>query len=448
MKRRNWLIVALLALSVVGVYAQRGDDFADDFLNTEAGRAFIQTYGALKSNYLNDVEDEVIIEGAINGMLESLEDPFTYYADPEVTARRNEDMSGSFEGIGAVLSPLNRQTSEGVEIINVYRDGPAWNAGVKRGDVFLEVDGTDVEKSNPAEVAELVRGPADTVVNIKLLRPGQEEPVEFAINRGKVDIVSVESAVLPNNVGYLNLSTFANQRLYDQMMEQIDTLEGQGITSLILDMRDNGGGLLNQGILVADEFLNSGDIVFQRARNVTQRIASADPNWFELPMVVLVNEYSASASEIVAGALQENGRALVIGEETFGKGVAQNVVTLTDGGQLAYVSFEWLTPNRNSIADVGITPDIVAADTRFPNVISLEGQGADPGQEIEILVDGESVGKATVNEEGEFDFVSAASLERDLSEVQGEAIVDLATDNALQIAYDTLLNEVAAAQTN
>ena len=115
MKRRNWLIVALLALSVVGVYAQRGDDFADDFLSTEAGRAFIQTYGALKSNYLNDVEDEVIIEGAINGMLESLEDPFTYYADPEVTARRNEDMSGSFEGIGAVLSPLNRQTSEGVD---------------------------------------------------------------------------------------------------------------------------------------------------------------------------------------------------------------------------------------------------------------------------------------------------------------------------------------------
>ena len=362
-------------------------------------------------------------------MLESLEDPFTYYADPEVTARRNEDMSGSFEGIGAVLSPLNRQTSEGVEIINVYRDGPAWNAGVQRGDVFLEVDGTDVEKSNPAEVAELVRGPADTVVNIKLLRPGQEEPVVFDINRGKVDIVSVESAVLPNNVGYLNLSTFANQRLYDQMMEQIDALQEQGITSLILDMRDNGGGLLNQGILVADEFLNSGDIVFQRARNVTQRIASADPNWFELPMVVLVNEYSASASEIVAGALQENGRALVVGEETFGKGVAQNVVTLTDGGQLAYVSFEWLTPNRNSIADVGITPDIVAADTRFPNVISLEGQGADPGQEVEILIDGESVGTATVNEEGEFNFVSAVA-ERDLSEVQGEALVDLATDNA------------------
>ena len=445
--KRVYLAALLVALSLVAVYAQRQGDYSEEFLNTPAGRAFIQTYGALKSNYLDDVQDDAIIEGAINGMLEALDDPFTYYADPKATARRNQDMSGSFEGIGAVLQVRNRQTSKGVEILNVYRDGPAYTAGVKKGDIFLEVDGQDVSEFNPAEVADVVRGPKGTVVNITMLRPGVEEPVTFSIERGTIDIVSVETAVLPGDVGYLSLSTFANQQLYDQMLAQLENLQAQGITSLILDLRDNGGGLLNQGILVADEFLNEGDIVFQRARGVTQRIAAADPAWFDLPMVVLVNRNSASASEIVAGALQENGRALVIGEDTFGKGVAQNVISLSDGGQLAYVSFEWLTPERNSIADKGITPDILAEDTRTPNVISLEGQGAQPGQELQLVVDGEVVGTATANEDGNFDFVSTGRT-RDYSEVQGEAVVDLSTDSALKVAYDTLLNEVAAAPSN
>ena len=445
--KRVYLAALLVALSLVAVYAQRQGDYSEEFLNTPAGRAFIQTYGALKSNYLDDVQDDAIIEGAINGMIEALDDPFTYYADPKATARRNQDMSGSFEGIGAVLQVRNRQTSKGVEILNVYRDGPAYTAGVKKGDIFLEVDGQDVSEFNPAEVADVVRGPKGTTVNITMLRPGVEEPVTFSIERGTIDIVSVETAVLPGDVGYLSLSTFANQQLYDQMLAQLENLQAQGITSLILDLRDNGGGLLNQGILVADEFLNEGDIVFQRARGVTQRIAAADPAWFDLPMVVLVNRNSASASEIVAGALQENGRALVIGEDTFGKGVAQNVISLSDGGQLAYVSFEWLTPERNSIADKGITPDILAEDTRTPNVISLEGQGAEPGQELQLVVDGEVVGTATANEDGNFDFVSTGRT-RDYSEVQGEAVVDLSTDSALKVAYDTLLNEVAAAPSN
>ena len=445
--KRNLVLLIGLALLVVVVYAQRERDYSDEFVSSANGRALIQAYGALKSNYLSDVEDDAVIEGAINGMLEALEDPFTYYADPKATERRNSDMAGSFEGIGAVLSIRNRQTGKGVEILNVYRDGPAWNAGVQRGDIFLEVDGLNVEEATPGEVADVVRGPKGTEVKLSMLRPGEEEPVEFNITRGSIDIVSVESTVLDNGVGYLRLTTFGNQRLYEQMTEHIDRLKEQNITSLVLDLRDNGGGLLNQGILVADEFLSEGDIVFQRARDVTQRIASADENAFDLPMVVLVNKNSASASEIVAGALQENGRALVIGEETFGKGVAQNVISLTNGGQLAYVSFEWLTPERNSIADVGITPDIIAEDTRFPNIISLEGQGADPGQELELVVDGESIGKAVANGDGEFEFISAGP-ERNFSENQGEALVDLATDSALQVAYDTLLDEIAATTNN
>ena len=443
--KRKWLltVLAVVAVGLLAVNAQFSNNFNDEFLESASGQALLQTYGALKSNYLDDVDDDVIIQGGINGMLEALDDEFSYYTDPEVAAQRNQDLQGSFEGIGAVLSPLNRQTGEGVKIINVYRDGPAWNAGVQRGDVFMEVDGTNVEEFTPSEVAAVVRGPSDTVVNIKMLRPDEEEPVEFNITRGQIDIVSVESAMLPDNVGYLSLKTFSNQQLYDQMVEQLELLEEQGATSLILDMRDNGGGLLNQGILVADEFLSEGDIVFERARDVTRRLARADAEMFDLPMVVLVNDNSASASEIVAGALQENGRATVIGEQTFGKGVAQNVISLSDGGQLAYVSFEWLTPNRNSISETGITPDIFAEDTRTPDFVALEGQGS-PGQVIEFVIEGEKVGEATVDEEGEFDFVTAGP-DPVYSDTQGEAVVDLETDSALQTAYETLLTEVAAA---
>lgn len=440
---RKWTF-AFIGLFVFSIFvqAQLSRNFEEEFMASGSGQALMQVYGALKSNYLNDVSDDSLIQGAIKGMIESLDDRFSYYSSPEAAARRNQDLSGSFEGIGAVLSPLNRQTGKGVEIINVYKDGPAWQAGVRRGDVFSQVDGQDVSDLTPSEVADLVRGPKGSMVSLQMLRQGEDEPIEFLITRGEIAIVSVESTVLKDNVGYIHLSTFSNQKLYEQLLEHLGKLEAQGIDSLILDLRDNGGGLLSQGIQVADAFLNSGDIVFQRSKGVTQRLASADPEWFDLPMVVLVNDNSASASEIVAGALQENGRALVVGEETFGKGVAQNVISLSNGGQLAYVSFEWLTPNRNSISEVGIHPDVYAEDSRFPDIVSLEGQGK-PGQVIEFSVDGEPAGSVLVGEDGSFEFVSTGpSIEQ--SEIQGEAIVNLLNDNALNIAFDTLVTQIEA----
>lgn len=446
--KRKWLLATIMVviISIIVVNAQLSRDFSDEFLRSPTGKAFMQVYGALKSNYLNNIEDEKIIRGAINGMIEALDDRFSYYSDPEDTARRNQDMSGSFEGIGAVLEIYNRQTGKGVQILNVYRDGPAFKAGIQRGDIFLEVDGINVEQSNTSEVAGLVRGPKGTQVNIKMQRPGVDEPVVFNIIRGTINIFAVESTVLPNNVGYLHLSTFSNQKLYEQMVEQLEQLRSQGITSLILDMRDNGGGLLNQGILVADEFLKEGDIVFERARGVTKRLASADSNWFDLPMVVLINKNSASASEIVAGALQENGRAKIVGEQTFGKGVAQSVISLSDGGQLAYVAFEWLTPKRRSIQAEGITPDIPAVDNLALNTISGEGQGVESGKEIQIVVDGEVVATTLADEEGNFKFVGFPPNRGPISEVQGEAIVNLETDNALKVAYDALLQQIASVQ--
>lgn len=442
--RRNVIIGAIFAIGIlVGVvYAQFSQNTVDSFLSSPAGRAFMETYSALQSDYLDDVDNDAVIRGAITGMLEALDDPYTNYLEPQTADRDREDRTGSFGGIGATLSARNRKDNTLVEIINVYKGSPASQAGLQRGDIFIEVDGENIEEIDINGIVDRVRGPKGSVVNLKMQRAGEDELVEFNVTRDTIEIISVESTILENNVGYVTISTFANQRVYEQLTTQLEALKTQGITSLILDLRDNGGGLLQQGILVADEFLDGGDIVFQRARGVTQRIAAADPQFFDMPMVVLVNKNSASASEIVAGALQDNDRAIVIGEETFGKGVGQTVNGLADGGQLVLLNFEWLTPNRTSINKTGVTPDVRAIDTRRPGFITFEGSGAEPGQTIEILVNGESVGLADINEDGSFDFFQ--SIERPVSsDVQGEALVDLASDDALKAAYDALLNGIA-----
>ena len=439
-------VVAVVLATVFVVQAQLSRDYTSEFLNNAAGRALVQTYGALKSGYLSDIDDEAVIRGAIGGMLEALDDPYTYYREPRVASIDAQDRTGSFEGIGVALTTLDRARGRGVEVLNVYRDGPAWNAGVQRGDIFTDVDGVDVTDYTTTDIVDLVRGPRGTTVRITFNRPGEPEPVVLEIERGTIDLIEVSTTMIDGNVGYLSLRTFGNQRVHAQLVDALTQLRLDGATSLVLDLRDNGGGLLTQGILVADEFLEQGDIVFQRARGVTQRLASADPGGTtDLPMVVLVNRQSASASEIVAGALQENGRALVIGENTFGKGVAQSVISLADGGQLAYMSFEWLTPERRSITAEGIVPDISVRDTRVPQTVFVDGRGGYAGQSVEIVLDGEVVGSGVVEDDGTFTIVTSGPR-LPMSEVQGEAMIDVENDAILVRALEALRTGEAAAR--
>ena len=426
-----------------GLAQNARNSVVESFLSTPAGQAFMEAYGSIQRDYLDDnVDDSVIIRGALDGMLEALDDPYTSYLEPKDADRDRQDRSGSFEGIGATISAINRKDQTLIEIVNPYKDSPAWNNGLQRGDIFIEVDGVNVEEMDIFDVVDRIRGPKGSTANLLMRRAGEDELLEFNVVRDRIEIISVESTVLPENVGYVAVSTFSNEKVYTQLKEQLDALEEQGITSLILDLRDNGGGLLSQGIVMADEFLGEGSIVFQRSRGVTRRLATADKAMFDLPMVVLVNKNSASASEIVAGALQDHGRALVVGEETFGKGVGQTVTPLSDDGQLVLLNFEWLTPDRRSINKTGIQPDVKVKDSRRPSFINFEGQGAEEGQEIEIIIDGVSAGMATINEDGSFDFFQAVER-RDRSPVQGEALVSIDTDSALKVAHETVLKEAA-----
>lgn len=447
--KRRWYIFGLAALvaGTLVVNAQLGRDYTNEFLSTSTGRALMQAYGAIKSGYLTEVDDETLIRGAITGMVSSLDDQFSTYVEPRAAARDRQDSSGSFGGIGAVLTAHDRSTGKGVEILTVYQGSPASGAGLQRGDVFLEVDEVDVRDLTSSEVADLVRGPEGTDVTLVMNRPGTEEPLTFVITRGVIQIVDVSSTMLEGDVGYVALSSFNNRLLNDQMVEQIDQLVLDGAKSLVLDLRDNPGGLLPQAVYVADEFLEEGPIVYQRSRGVTQLYGAAQRGSYDLPLVVLVNSNSASASEIVAGALQESGRAVVVGEQTFGKGVGQTVISLSDGSQLQYVSFEWLTPDRTSISERGVTPDIIVADTRYPSTVVADGRGLHPGQNVQLVVDGEVIGEAVAEDDGTFTLMALGGL-RETSSVQGEALVDVANDPVLQTALSVLAGETVVGESN
>ncbi|MEZ4519027.1 MAG: S41 family peptidase [Chloroflexota bacterium] len=306
------------------------------------------------------VED--ILDAAIAGSVETLDDNYTRYVPADLAERIREDMTGAVEGIGAFV----RENEEGLfEIVRPIEGQPADLAGIEAGDVVVEVDGKSMIGVNFDEVILLVRGPEGTTVNLKVAREGEDEPLEFDIVRTRFEVPVVESEMLPDEmtggvpIGYVRLTEFtanADERLREALQEIL----AQNPQGLVFDLRDNPGGYLDQSVAVADAFLPDGVALFERnIRGLDETFATDDGDLAEsIPMVVLVNAASASASEIVAGALQDRDRAEVVGETSFGKGSVQQIYTLSDGSDLRVTIARWYTPDNHSIDKEGITPDI------------------------------------------------------------------------------------------
>ena len=324
---------------------------------------FYEVWDLIATEYDGPLPDMGEMRDAIiAGSLETLDDNYTRYVSPDVAERMREDMQGAVEGIGAFVF----ENDEGLfEIVRPIDGQPADLAGVKAGDILMEIDGESVLDLSFDEVILLVRGPQGSSVNLKFLREGEEEPVEFTIVRTRFEVPIVESELLPlemtggEAIGYIRLTEF-NSNAEEKLLEALNELMAQGITGLVFDLRDNPGGYLDQSIAVADAFLPDGVALFERnIRGLDQTFRTLDGDLAEeIPLVVLVNSGSASASEIVAGAIQDRNRAVLVGETTFGKGSVQQIHPLSDGSELRVTIARWYTPNNKTIDGEGIAPDI------------------------------------------------------------------------------------------
>ena len=310
---------------------------------------------------INDVQ---LYEGAINGLFNSLNDPHSTYIDPTTYAISRTDLSGTFQGIGATVS----RQEEHVVIVRPFDGSPAEQAGVRAGDIILEVNGESAVGWTVDRAVLTIRGPRGTTVTLKVRHSdGTEEVVEIVRDRIEVDSISriPPGGVLRDgdgnevtDLGYIRIAQFT-ERTPGELEEMIGDLEDDGVKGLIIDVRGNPGGLLTETVEATDLFLDEGVIIIQVDREGNERIAAARPGQVtELPLVIVQDEQSASGSELLAVALQEHGRATIVGARSFGKGTVNSVREISDGGAI-YVSIaRYLSPDRNQIEGLGVTPDV------------------------------------------------------------------------------------------
>lgn len=305
--------------------------------------------------------DQERIYAAIEGSLAILGDQYTRFYRPEVAARMRENLSGAVEGIGAFV----RETEEGdIEIVRPIPGQPAEQAGIRPGDIIIGVDGEDVRGQTLDEVISKVRGPRGSEVVLTIQREGAAGSLQIAITRTRFEVPTIEAQMISDeavgDIAYVRLSSFSANAA-GQLTDALADLLAQNPNGLIFDLRDNPGGFLDQSIAVADLFLADGVILYERNQVGLDQTFTAEPGGIaeSIPLVVLINPGSASASEIVAGAIQDNGRAILIGETTFGKGSVQRSRQLSDGSELRVTFARWFTPNNQTIDDQGISPDIL-----------------------------------------------------------------------------------------
>jgi carboxyl-terminal processing protease len=338
----------------------------------------------LVSNFYGELPDaKTMAYGAIRGMLLTLDDPYTSFIEPKIAAILNEDASGEFEGIGATV----RMREDGyLEIVRPLPGHPAEAAGLLAGDLILAVDGESIVGMGLYEALGLIRGPADSEVVLEIGRPEEGDTFTVAITRARIALPIVEYEMLDDNIAYVRLTEFDNTAS-DRVKAALEELQSQNPQGLIFDLRDNPGGYLSEAIKVSDIFLDEGLIAIERdSEDNEQRFYSYDGDVGEdILMVVLVNGGSASASEIVAGALQDRQRAMLIGETTVGKGSVQLPHNLSDGSQFRVTIAHWFTPDEQAIHGNGLTPDIEAP---YPTDTPVD-QDPQRDRAIEYLLQGQ-----------------------------------------------------------
>ncbi len=363
MKRQTktkWIVVLGMAALLVfmGLYRYSMVSAALDRSIYKNLKAFNEILDIVEKNYVEPVDSKTLIQGAINGMIKNL-DPHSSYMTPETYKELEMETRGSFGGIGIEIT-IHKDI---LTVVSPIEDTPAFQAGVKAGDKIILIEGKSTKDITIMEAVTRIRGPKDTKVTISVLRGTENKLRDFVITRAIIKIVSVKYKLLDDQIGYVRVASFQDKTASDlKKALQEMTAKNKSLKGIVLDLRNNPGGLLNQSIEVSDVFLKSGIIVSTKGRTkgMESKASARDSgDEFTAPIVVIVNEGTASAAEIVSGALQDNGRALVIGTQTFGKGSVQTVIPLEDGAALKLTTARYYTPKGRSIQAEGIAPDIV-----------------------------------------------------------------------------------------
>ncbi len=357
----RWTLVggATCALIAATLATQSGRVFAEE--RYQELQLFAKVLNLVQQYYVEEVDTKKLIYGGIKGMLREL-DPHTNFLPPEIYKEFETETSGEFGGIGIEITVQNGVLT----VISPIEDTPAWKAGVKAGDKIVEIDGESTKGFSLVEAAQRMKGKKGAKIKLGIFREGFDQPKDFVIERGTVKIKSVKFTDLEDGYGYVRLTSFIENSASDlEKAIRAQEKKYKSLKGLIIDLRRNPGGLLDQAIQISDLFLESGTIVSTMGRNqkekevVYAKKAGGLPNF---PTIVLIDEYSASASEILAGALQDNKRALIMGHRSFGKGSVQSVVKLGDGSGLKLTVGRYYTPNGKSIQAYGIVPDIELED--------------------------------------------------------------------------------------
>ncbi|MDB3857774.1 S41 family peptidase [Pelagibacteraceae bacterium] len=317
----------------------------------------------IKKDYVDDVDQSKMMDSAINGVLQSL-DPYSAYMSPELFKEMQTDTRGEFGGLGIEIG----MEAGVVKVISPIDDTPAEQAGIKAGDYIVKIGNDQVQGKSLMEAVKLMRGPIGTSVELTVRRKNVKKPLTFNISRRIIEIKSVSSKILGNNknLGYIRLKSF-NQNSDKQFLEIIKKFEkNEKVKGYILDLRNNPGGLLTQAINITGFFLDDGEIVSTKGRNPSETrkfFAKRGDAIKGKPVIVLINNGSASASEILAGALKDHKRAIILGENSFGKGSVQSIIPLRNGGGMRLTISKYYLPSGKSISDVGVTPDIFVEET-------------------------------------------------------------------------------------
>ena len=321
----------------------------------------------IEEDFYQEVSEDDLIDGALKGLFEGLDDPYSQYYTADEFESLKEQTSGSFVGIGVYIGVSSENNK--ITIISPIEGSPAEQVGIKSGDIVIKVDGESIESKTVDEVIKQIKGKENTKVNLTVEREGKE--LSFDITRQTIVTKSVSNEVKNNDIGYLRITSF-DEHTYDEFKENLSELESKGIKGLVIDLRDNPGGLLDVCVDIADDLIGKGTIVYTKDNSGNEEYYKSDANELNMPIAVLINGGSASASEILTAALVDNGKAIAIGETSFGKGLVQSVKGLKDGTGYKLTTAQYFTPNGDYINGKGITPKIQEKDKNKQLEAALE----------------------------------------------------------------------------